>query len=70
MNCDRRAVMLHGGALPRHSVHSFSSPPDEGYVTPGRIFLRRLKRPHSALATMTPHEFTATWHQENEALAS
>jgi hypothetical protein len=27
-------------------------------------------RPHSALAYMTPHEFTAKWHQENKVLGS
>jgi hypothetical protein len=27
-------------------------------------------RPHSALASMTPHEFTATWHQENKVVGS
>ena len=27
-------------------------------------------RPHSALASTTPHEFTTTWHQENKVLGS
>ena len=27
-------------------------------------------RPHSALAYMTPYEFTAKWHQGNKVLAS